>query len=159
MSNISFVFWAIEFQGKKCFWYLLTFTKDTSPWNLVICNDFGNRDKETDPDVLERRQKQIDYGKNSVTYQNYRRLVIKAKRKNHEPKTPRKNLKWPRRTWDTMIRWWKKDIYIWNDQGDQALLDRWNSRQKRIRVITEQVSEASSRSTVFAHVVSAAKNQ
>ena len=117
-------------------------------------NDFGNREKETDPEVLDRRQKQIDYGKNSVVYQNYRRQVIKAKRKNHEPKTPRKNLKWPRRTWDTMIRWWKKDIHIWNEQGDQALLDKWNSRQKRIRVITEQVPEASSRSTVFAHVVS-----
>ena len=105
----------------------------------LLYNGFGNREKETDPEVLDRRQKQIDYGKNSVTYQNYKRQVIKSERKNHEPKTPRKNLKWPRRTWDTMIRWWKKDIHIWTNEGDQALLDKWNSRQKRIRVITEQV--------------------
>ena len=115
----------------------------------LLYNGFGNREKETDPEVLDRRQKQIDYGKNSVVYQNYIRLVIKTERKNHEPKTPRKNLKWSRRSWDTMIRCWKKDIHLWNEQGDQALLDKWNSRQKRIRVITEQVPEASSRLSTY----------
>ena len=52
-----------------------------------------------------------------------------------------------------MIRCWKKDIHLWNEQGDQALLDKWNSRQKRIRVITEQVPEAYSGPTVFPHRV------
>ena len=128
---------------------------DTLLTTRLSYNDFVNREKETDPEVLDRRQKQIDYGKNSVVYQNYRRQVIKAERKIYEPKTPQKKLKWPRRTWDTSIRWWKKDIHIWSsDQGDQALLDKWNSRQKRIRVITEQVPEASSRSTVIPHIVS-----
>lgn len=34
-------------------------------------------ERETDPRKLEQRQKQIDYGKNTLGYQNYVKLIPK----------------------------------------------------------------------------------
>ena len=47
-------------------------------------------DYETDPRILQRRQKQIDYGKNTDAYKNYIMKIPKGERLPSFPKTPEK---------------------------------------------------------------------
>lgn len=66
---------------------------------------------ETDPLVLQRRQKQIDYGKNTVGYSNYTMIVPIDQRTKDHPKTPDKFTKYSRRSWDTLIKMWRKKLH------------------------------------------------
>jgi len=68
-------------------------------------------DAETDEDVLNRREKQIAYGKNTVDYDKYTELVKRAERKDRMPRTPNKNKKYSRRQWDGLVKTWKQQIH------------------------------------------------
>ena len=72
------------------------------------------REEEVDPDVLERRQKQIDYGKNTLAYKQYIDQVPKPERRPYNlPNTPNKKKKHSRRQWDGSIKAWKLQLYAW----------------------------------------------
>lgn len=79
---------------------------------------------ETDPEVLARRQKQIDFGRNTVGYDNYRRQVPKNRREPGQPKTPNMQMKYSRRAWDGLIKMWRKKLHDWDDsktpEGEEA---------------------------------------
>jgi len=91
------------------------------------------KEKEFDADVLARRQKQIDYGKNGVAYDNYVNKVPKDKRSFNLPRTPDKNLKYSRRQWDGLIKAWKLQIHSWNAKGDTDVfqkIDEWQNKEE-----------------------------
>lgn len=79
----------------------------------------GGHECETDPAVLARRQKQIDYGKNSLSYDNYLRQVPKHKRKPEHPKTPPKHHKYSRRAFDGLVKVWKKKLHVWDPNQEE----------------------------------------
>lgn len=67
--------------------------------------------EEDDQNVLTRRQKQIDYGKNTLGYQSYLETIPKETRTRDDPKTPRKHVKYSRRSWDQQIKLWRIKLH------------------------------------------------
>ncbi|RWS09567.1 histone RNA hairpin-binding protein-like protein [Dinothrombium tinctorium] len=72
---------------------------------------------ETDLKALERKQKQIDYGKNTIGYQNYLKAVPKFKRSQNDLHTPNKYIKYSRRSWDMQIKIWRKFLHRYDPAG------------------------------------------
>ena len=63
--------------------------------------------------LLERRSKQVAFGKNTKEYQFYIKTVPYDSRKHGDPVTPKKEETYSRRAWDGKVRAWKRQIKIW----------------------------------------------
>jgi len=103
---------------------------DSSASSRSSLSSCGKKEKEFDPIVLDRRQKQIDYGKNTISYDNYVLKVPKDSRPTYLPRTPDKNIKYSRRQWDGLIKAWKLRIHAWNANGESDVfeaVDEWKS--------------------------------
>ncbi|XP_036322755.1 histone RNA hairpin-binding protein [Rhagoletis pomonella] len=71
---------------------------------------------ENDPAILARRQKQIEYGKNTVAYERYIEMVPIRKRNRSHPRTPDKYGKYSRRTFDGLIKVWRKQLHYYDPE-------------------------------------------
>ncbi|KAJ3260600.1 Oocyte-specific histone RNA stem-loop-binding protein 2 [Boothiomyces macroporosus] len=74
----------------------------------------GIKDLPCDDRRLEQRQKQIDYGKNTVGYKRYIATVPKHERKFPHPETPDKYSKCSKRAWDGLVRSWRRKLHLWD---------------------------------------------
>jgi len=80
--------------------------------------------KVVDEHQLEQRQKQIDYGCQTLGYLRYRIVVPKDKRSRDDPRTPKKTQACSKRSWDGQIKKWRRDLHKW-DPEDPAAFITW----------------------------------
>ena len=64
----------------------------------MATKEAGGKTRERDKAVLERREKQLLYGKNTVDYDLYRKMVPREERTTTMPRTPNKHRVYSR--WD-----------------------------------------------------------
>lgn len=79
---------------------------------------FGTR--ETDPHRLSQRLRQIEYGYNTLGYENYARLVPKHTRTAEHPRTPNRFKVMSKRAWDGLVRKWRRQLHEYDDAGNAA---------------------------------------
>ncbi|XP_016998832.2 histone RNA hairpin-binding protein [Drosophila takahashii] len=82
---------------------------------------------EADPAVLARRQKQIDYGKNTAAYERYVEMVPRAERAREHPRTPNKYGKYSRRAFDGLVKIWRKSLHFYDPPTQQNANNDSNS--------------------------------
>lgn len=67
---------------------------------------------ESDPHKLCQRQKQIDYGKNTLGYERYLELVPRKQRKKYvHPQTPDIKQVCSKRSWDGQVKKWRRRLH------------------------------------------------
>eukprot|EP01116_Phalansterium_solitarium_P011579 TRINITY_DN27300_c0_g1_i1.p1 TRINITY_DN27300_c0_g1~~TRINITY_DN27300_c0_g1_i1.p1 ORF type:complete len:447 (-),score=58.94 TRINITY_DN27300_c0_g1_i1:214-1554(-) len=67
--------------------------------------------RETDPHRLSTRQRQIDYGRNTIGYDVYVKEVPKDRRQRGQPVTPDIHQVCSKRSWDGQIRKWRRELH------------------------------------------------
>lgn len=98
---------------------------------------------------VRQRLKQIQFGKNTLGYERYISLVPKNKRVKGDPRTPDIHKNCSKRSWDGLVRQWRRQLHRWDppcaqlSESDDNNKDRkesqWDDYEPGIAVYHEKV--------------------
>jgi len=97
----------------------------------VTANPSAN-EYETDQNVITRREKQIEYGKNTPAYQRYIAQVPKNERSTGMPITPCKYKTYSRRQFDGLIKHWKLRVHGWDKSENGMIADEKEDKETEL---------------------------
>eukprot|EP00026_Physarum_polycephalum_P013129 Phypoly_transcript_13501.p1 GENE.Phypoly_transcript_13501~~Phypoly_transcript_13501.p1 ORF type:complete len:318 (+),score=80.27 Phypoly_transcript_13501:85-1038(+) len=80
-------------------------------------------DKENDEKKLAARQKQIDFGKNTIGYQNYIAAIPRSQRKRTDIWTPDKHYRCSKRSWDGQVRQWRRLLHEYDPKAAEGEIE------------------------------------
>eukprot|EP01111_Echinosteliopsis_oligospora_P011099 TRINITY_DN3575_c0_g1_i1.p1 TRINITY_DN3575_c0_g1~~TRINITY_DN3575_c0_g1_i1.p1 ORF type:complete len:200 (+),score=59.25 TRINITY_DN3575_c0_g1_i1:45-644(+) len=75
-------------------------------------------EKEQDEHRLKMRERQIGFGKNTLGYQRYLEMIPREKRKRGDPMTPDKTRVCSKRSWDGVIRKWRRQLHAFDPETE-----------------------------------------
>ena len=97
---------------------------------------------ENELEIVKKRQKQIDIGKNTLSYGNYIQSVPRDQRiPSEHPQTPNKHQKCSTRSWDGQIKQWKSLLHKWDPPNRAKIIQKLQEPQNFIH---EPLSEVAS---------------
>ncbi|GAM28705.1 hypothetical protein SAMD00019534_118810 [Acytostelium subglobosum LB1] len=112
-------------------------SKESPACELVNLPTIVAVQKETDQAKLKARQKEIDYGKNTIGYDKYLEAVPKRNREKHHPKTPDIHQRCSRRSWVGQIKKWRKELHKYDPEDNQQDIDFNDSADEVATVETD----------------------
>ena len=69
----------------------------------------------TDSHLLKQRQKQVDFGKNTIDYARYSKLVPRFRRTPEDPTTPDISDPMSKRRFDGKVKAWRRQLHAWGN--------------------------------------------
>uniref|UniRef100_A0A1I7YL53 SLBP_RNA_bind domain-containing protein n=1 Tax=Steinernema glaseri TaxID=37863 RepID=A0A1I7YL53_9BILA len=94
----------------------------------------------TDEEVLKRRTREIERAKEKTVYERYLQEIPKEDRvKGLHPRTPNKLINYSRRSWDSLVRRWKRALYDWagEEPSESTRTSRCSSRASSVADLTD----------------------
>jgi len=85
---------------------------------------------EQDRHRLAQRQKQIDYGKNTLAYDRYSSLISRQDRKKSDPMTPEKRQVCSKRSWDAQVRAWRRALHQYDPNYKDEMNDEFGVKDE-----------------------------
>ena len=98
---------------------------------------YGSDALETDKKRLAKRQKQVDYGKNTIGYTRYLARVPRAQRTRDMPHTPDIRKKMSKRAFDGLIAQWRRRLHDY-DPNDEDGEDADGGGSENVGVLEDQ---------------------
>ncbi|KAI5065880.1 hypothetical protein GOP47_0018504 [Adiantum capillus-veneris] len=126
------------------------FVDVTNRFELHVAPGMKEDAEETDAHRLSQRQRQIEYGKNTLGYECYVELVPRLKRKARDPQTPNPKQVCSKRSWDGQIRKWRRLLHVYDppsEDGEEIAEDL--SVLKLQRVCAEEIKSDAAATTTL----------